>query len=196
MRRTTILAAGLAATAMLAACGDDEDDATAATNPPTTAETTDTTEAPPDDGGQEPAAIEIDAVDYAFEGLPATVEAGTTFRLHNHSSAELHEMVAFHLPAGEDRSLEELLALDQAELEGIVGAPRAVVVARPGEEGFVALGEATFGEPGRYLVLCAIPLGADPEEYLAAAEAAGGQPTGFDGPPHFTAGMVAEVVVE
>jgi hypothetical protein len=46
-------------------------------------------------------------------------------------------------------------------------------------------------------VMCAIPTGVDPEEYLAAAAgAAGGPPDVAGGPPHFTHGMAAELIVE
>ena len=60
-----------------------------------------------------------------------------------------------------------------------------------------AEGDGTLTEPGRYLVLCAIPTGADPGEYLAAAAASeGGPPEGVaGGPPHFVNGMWAEVTV-
>jgi len=55
----------------------------------------------------------------------------------------------------------------------------------------------TLAEAGRYVVLCAIPVGADPDEVAAAMQSAtGGPPDLGDGPPHFTEGMVAELVVE
>ncbi|MEQ9161428.1 MAG: hypothetical protein RLN74_01900, partial [Ilumatobacter fluminis] len=61
-----------------------------------------------------------------------------------------------------------------------------------------AVGDGTLSEPGRYVLMCFIPIGADPDEYLAAVAAAGGgKPDGVaGGPPHFTAGMYAELVVE
>jgi hypothetical protein len=48
-------------------------------------------------------------------------------------------------------------------------------------------------------VFCSIPVGADPEAMAAAAEnpEAGPPPTDPDaGPPHFTEGMYADLVVE
>lgn len=45
--------------------------------------------------------------------------------------------------------------------------------------------------------LCSIPTGADPEEIAAAAESDGPPPEDPDaGPPHFTEGMHAELIVE
>jgi hypothetical protein len=53
-----------------------------------------------------------------------------------------------------------------------------------------------LSEPGRYAVICAIPTGADPAEYLeAAAEAEGGPPEVAGGPPHLAMGMYGEVTV-
>ncbi|MDZ7732776.1 MAG: hypothetical protein U5R31_06345 [Acidimicrobiia bacterium] len=58
-------------------------------------------------------------------------------------------------------------------------------------------GDGVIDEPGRYAFICAIPTGADPQEYLAAAaEAEGGPPQVEGGPPHFVEGMYAEVTVE
>ena len=57
-----------------------------------------------------------------------------------------------------------------------------------GVGGFVA-------EPGRYLILCAIPTGADPAEYLAAAATSEGPPQVEGGQPHFMNGMYAEILV-
>lgn len=50
---------------------------------------------------------------------------------------------------------------------------------------------------GRNAIFCAIPTGADPEEYFAAsAESEGGPPDVEGGPPHFAMGMFAELIVE
>ena len=71
-----------------------------------------------------------------------------------------------------------------------------MLVAPPGEDGFAAVGDGALGEPGRYLVMCFIPTGADPAAYLDALEANPGQPPSVSGgPPHFTAGMYREVTV-
>src|SRR5690606_16514920 len=116
----------------------------------------------------------------------------------NTSTTELHELVAVKLPEDEERSVEELLALPPAELEAMFGqAPPALVLLRaPGGEQVVAVGDGALHEPGRYLVLCAIPTGVDPAEYLAAAAQSGdGPPQVPGGPPHFAHGMYAEIVV-
>ena len=72
-----------------------------------------------------------------------------------------------------------------------------MLLAPPGEGAIAAVGDGTLSEPGRYAIICAIPTGADPAEYLAAAaESEGGPPEVPGGPPHFVNGMFAEIVVE
>jgi hypothetical protein len=184
-RRTT---AGLALSLLLAAtagCGDDsgEEDAATPAEPSTTAD--------------HPAVIEITAVDYRFDDLPAEVEAGATLALRNQSAGEVHELVAMRLADDEDRTIDELVALPERELGALFAGPPAVaLVAPPGEDGFAAVGDGTLGEPGRYLLLCFIPIGGDPDAFLDALEANPGQPPSVPGgPPHFTAGMYGEVTV-
>lgn len=167
-----------------AACGDDSDDDTsAATSSTTTAASTD--------------AVEITAVDYAFEDAPEELDAGATLALRNRSSDELHELVAMRLPDTEQRTADELVRLPDQELGALfAGPPALVLVAPPDEDGFAAVGDGTLDEPGRYLFLCFIPTGAEPAAYLDALEANPGEPPSVPGgPPHFTAGMYAEVTV-
>lgn len=140
--------------------------------------------------------VEVNAVDFAFEGLPATIEAGTRLSLRNAAAHELHELVAFRLPDGETRTVSDLLKLPASELGSVIGQPATVLLAPPGQEQIPAVGDGTLTEPGRYLVMCSIPTGVEPAAYLkAAAEAGGKQPQVAGGPPHFTAGMLAELTV-
>jgi plastocyanin len=138
----------------------------------------------------------VTAVDYGFEGLPERVAAGTTLALTNESSVEVHELVAIRLPDTEERSVEELVQLPPAELAAFFPMVETVVIAPPGEEGIAVEGTGALSEPGRYAVICAIPTGANPDEYLAAAaDSAGGPPQVAGGPPHLAMGMYAEIVV-
>jgi hypothetical protein len=205
-RHPRLLAGALAALASLtfAACGDSDDDAepapstAPAAEAPTTAPEPETTTDHSAHEGDEAPVIAVNAVDYSFQDLPASVPAGTALSLTNNSAAELHEIVAFRLPDTETRSVEELMALPEEELEPAVavGPPALVMLAPPGQAGFAVLGDGTLHEPGRYVVLCGIPLGADPQAYLDAAQTSDGPPDVPGGPPHFTAGMFAELVVE
>jgi hypothetical protein len=192
--RARVAVAGLVlATVALGACSDDDEEASTAdtTEAPATTEAPTTTAA-----ADEPALVEIAGTDYAFGGLPETIEAGTELRLVNQSDTELHELVAVRLPDTETRPVDELVQTDMGAVFG-AGEPALVVLAEPGsDEQIVAVGDGTLAEPGRYVVICMIPEGADPAEYLsAAAESEGGPPSVPGGPPHAMHGMYAEVVV-
>lgn len=179
MTRTRFLLALMGAL-LLAACGD-----------ATAAETTTAAEAEPSES-----VIEVTAVDFGFENLPEQIPAGTTLTLVNESPVELHELVAIRLPEDETRTVEELMASPE-DLAAYFPSVTTVVIAPPGEDGVAVEGTGRLDEPGRYAIICAIPTGADPAEYMeAAAETEGGPPEVAGGPPHFAHGMYAEVTVE
>lgn len=183
--RACFVAPALTLSLLTAACGDDNTGQAA------------TTTAAPADAPAERDPVAVSAVDYRYEGLPADLAPGDTLVLHNESSAEVHELALLRLPDDETRSVDELLALPEGELQALFAAPPVfVLVAPPGEDGFAALGDATVTEPGRYVAMCFIPTGTDPQAYLDALEANPGQPPAIQGgPPHFTAGMIQEVTV-
>lgn len=168
-RRTALVALAALAPLTLAACGQDAD----ATD-----------------------VVTVDLQDFAFGDLPEEVPAGTEITAVNSSEAELHELVALRLPDDEQRAADEIVH-DGLEQLLAAGPPALVLLAPPGGEPTVAVGDGTLAEPGRYLILCAIPTGADPAEYLAAAAASNGeQPQVEGGAPHFTHGMFDDLVVE
>lgn len=142
------------------------------------------------------AIVEVTAMDFAYTGLPATVTAGTQFTLVNTSDTELHEFVAVRLADDDTRTIEEILALPPEELGALFSGVSTVLLAPPGvDEVIPAVGDGTLEEPGRYAIVCAIPTGANPEEYLAAAATSEGPPRVDGGPPHFVQGMFGEVTV-
>ena len=215
----TTCAALLVATLALAACGDDADsasddgpansavttEATAEASAPETTTPATTTPATMDPDTtvpgttQAPATevetLEVTMQDFHYGALPASVPVGTPVAVSNVSEGELHEFVAFRLPDGDERTATEIMGGDLGALLG-GGEPAMVLVAAPGSsEQFVAVGEPVFAEPGRYLVLCAIPTGADPQAYIEAAATSDGPPEVDGGPPHFMNGMYAVIDV-
>jgi len=184
VRRASTIVLALTLAAGMAACGDDDDDEGA---------TSSTTEA------TAPETVEVTAVDYGYEGLPDDpIASGTRLTLTNSSTKELHELVAFLLPEDEERSAEEIAKLPEAELGQLfAGEPATVLLALPdGGDMIPAVGDGSVTEAGRYVVFCAIPVGADPQAYLDAAETSQGPPEVEGGPPHFTQGMYGELTVE
>ena len=126
-------------------------------------------------GACEVETVEVTAVDYAFEGVPDTIPAGTVaLRLTNSSEEEEHEMVVFRRAPGGDLTFDELLELPEEEAESQIEFATAAF-APPGETA-TALAELT---PGQYAMVCFIPVGG-----------------GEEGPPHFTEGMKQEFTVE
>ena len=114
--------------------------------------------------------VEVSGVDYAFEGLPTSVPAGTTLTFTN-DGTEFHEMIVVRI-TDEDTPLEELMAMPEEEsaaLSEFVG----YVSAFPGTS---ADGSVTLETPGRYTVVCVISQGSDP----AAFEAIGFDPSQLD----------------
>lgn len=191
-RRVAFVAACLVTAVGLSACGDDETaEDTPAETPTTTAVADEPTEAPSDEPVGE--TIVVTAVDYRFEGLPETVPAGTKLSLVN-EGGEPHELVAMRIPDEETRSVEELIQLPEEELGAIFGAgePAAVILAATGQTDLPGpvVGDGTLTEPGRYAVVCFLPVGSDD----SILESEGPPPQG-DAAPHAMHGMVAEVTV-
>lgn len=205
-RRTMAAMAGAGILALsLAACGGDDDDATDTTSAAAASEAPAATDAPMTSdmatgttmAGDMPT-VTVDGIDYGFENLPAEIAAGTMLTFQNTSDKEFHEMVVIRIPDEETRSVEELVALPQEESDAVFAnsMPALVAVAPPGEAGMAVLGDGTIAEPGRYAVVCFIPIGADPAVVAEAMQTESSEPPDLGGgPPHATAGMFAEVLV-
>jgi hypothetical protein len=186
-RRALLLLVPLLALAGAAACGEDDDPEASASS---------TTEAAAAEAAEAAEAVDVVAVDYHFEDLPEQIDPGTALTLRNDSEGEVHELVAMAIPPEETRAVDELVALPEEELFAAVpGEPALVMVAPPGEDAITVLGDEVL-PAGRYLVLCAIPTGADPDAFMAAMQTAtDGPPDVAGGPPHLVSGMYAELVV-
>jgi hypothetical protein len=126
------------------------------------------------------ASVDVTTVDYEFEDLPASIDAGpTSFELRNEGT-DVHELVLMRKNDGVTLTAEELLALPEEEAmtkTTFIGVGGPTV---PGSSDYVVADL----EPGSYVVLCFLPVG---------MKAMDGPPP--DGPPHFMEGMVAELTV-
>jgi len=193
-RYAALCAAGLFAIG-LTACSDDGDD-TAAEDTTTTVveDETTTTEAPAEE--EEPAegdVVEVTAVEYGFEGLPEEVPTGTKLSLVN-DGQEPHELVAMRIPDSETRPVSELVTLPEDQLMAVFGGqpePATVILSAHGQTDTpgAVVGDGTLTEPGRYAIVCFLPVGSD--DSILESE---GPPEG-DAPPHVSQGMFAELIV-
>ena len=85
---------------------------------------------------------------------------------------------------GEERPVEELLTLPEDEVGGLVTS-KGFVFAPPGKASYVT----TELEPGRYVALCFVPVGATPDALASGAPL-------DDADMHAMHGMAAQFEVE
>ena len=158
---------------MVVACGDDDDEGT-----------TDTTAAA--DEGQ---AIEITAVDYAYETAPEEFDAGLVTLAFDNQGTVDHEAAFVEIG---DTPLDEFLEAFAPVLEGgpfpeyseNVSAPLEIPGGESAEVSFLI-------EEGTYAMFCTLDGDADAPE---PAEGEEGEP-GAPGAPHFNLGMAQTVTV-
>ncbi len=193
----------LALSIVLTACTDgdgDGDDAAAAA--PGAAEGSTEPSEPEETTAPEPSEAPIDGpvvvglTDFAFVDLPAAVPSGTRFTVENLSEREVHEFVAIKLPDDEQRPVGEIVALPADEFRDFFRMARVVLVQAPGSDEIIrsmATGRVT--EAGRYMVICTVPTGVDPDEYIEATRRTQGKPNVEGGPPHYENGMWGEFEV-
>ncbi len=86
--------------------------------------------------------------------------------------------------------------LPEAERDEVASF-RGATVAFPGEKAGFTDGSLTLEEPGRYVLICAIPTGVDPQAYRDAVSNPDqqGPPDVAGGPPHLVKGMASEIIV-
>ncbi|HYO61458.1 MAG TPA: hypothetical protein VEU29_06135 [Actinomycetota bacterium] len=124
--------------------------------------------------------IDVAAVDYAFEGVPETLPAGTVTFGFSNEGEEVHEMLILRYkdPA---TTIEDLMKLSDKEAQSKID----FLGASFGPPGASDL-EPKELTPGKYALVCFVPVGSTSPK--AARKA--------DGPPHVARGMSAEFTVE
>lgn len=124
--------------------------------------------------------VDVEALDYAFSGVPETLEAGvTSFELTN-TGEELHEIVLIRKNDDVEETFDQLLELPEEEAmqkTTVVGA----AFGAPEETGVYDIVDL---EAGEYLAVCFIPQNTTSEDSEG------------DGPPHFVLGMRTAFTVE
>jgi hypothetical protein len=128
--------------------------------------------------------VPVVAIDYAYQGIPSSVPAGTSFSLTN-KGADLHELVLVRRNPGVTTPFQDILRMPEQEalkLVTIVGA----TLASPGQTAPQAV---PVGATGDYLAVCFIPVG------MKALPSGSVAPDASFGPPHYTKGMLQEFKV-
>lgn len=193
-----LLALMLVAAMALAACGEDDADETAAEGDTTTsAAEGGEEEGPPEvnpcapgESGEfqpptAPAAgatpVTVTAVDFAFQGAEAMAKQGEYGLSLKNDGKELHELVVSRLDDEEKRPIAEILASGEQPKQTRI----AHAFACPGKTSEPTA--VKIDKPGRYVVLCFIPVGTKPET----------DPADFEKleKPHAAEGMIQELTV-
>lgn len=141
--------------------------------------------------------MEVTGADYSFEGVPAELEAGELIITFENTGEELHEVLLYRINDDTTESVQELLAIEDEEALMSKVTQVGGAFAFPGDTSF---GTANLEQPGRYLAVCAIPVGLTPEvaeQFPDDPEATVPPDASLPelGPPHHTEGMVAEFTV-
>lgn len=124
--------------------------------------------------------VDVAAVDYAFEGVPETLPAGTVTFAFSNEGEEIHEMLLVRYKDPKT-TIEDLMKLSDKEAQSMID----FLGASFGPPGASDL-EPKELTPGKYAMVCFVPVGSTSEK--AARKA--------DGPPHVARGMSAEFTVE
>lgn len=122
--------------------------------------------------------VQVTAADFEYQGLPESLTAGTKAVTLVNDGEEAHEVGIVRINDDVALSVEEILALGEAEGMAAVTF-KGAAFAGPGESDTAFI---RVDEPGRYGVACFIPEGST----------AG---TDGTGPPHFTLGMLGDFTV-
>lgn len=126
--------------------------------------------------------LEVVGKEYAFEGLPATLEAGLAGILFTNEGVEAHEIGVARKKAGVTDEWEAILALPEEEAMAKIDLVGGAFAPSKGDQSLL-IAEL---EPGDYAAVCFVPTGTTMDE--------SGEHPG-EGQPHFMQGMLSEFTV-
>jgi plastocyanin len=132
----------------LAACGSGASGSPSAT-------TSATTSAAGSDAASGPT-IAVTGKDYAFEGIPSDVSAGSELTFKNVATDEDHGLVGVRKNDDATKELEDLLKNGTEEEQQSMTTQIGALEARPGQS---AQGTIKLDQPGGCLALCPVPVG-------------------------------------
>jgi hypothetical protein len=128
--------------------------------------------------------VDVTGIEYEFQGLPKTLPAGNVAIRFTDNGAELHELDVFRVK-GKD-SVKKIVGLSEKEqrkkVEEVGGA-----FATQGQTSYTIV---DLSKPGRYGVVCHLPVGSTSEQAAEKAEKK------HDHKSHAQEGMLATITVE
>jgi uncharacterized cupredoxin-like copper-binding protein len=100
--------------------------------------------------------IAVTGKDYAFEGIPSEVAAGSELTFKNVATDEDHVLVVVRKNDDATKELEDLLKNGTEEEQQSMTTQVGELEAGPGQS---AQGSIKLDKPGDYLALCPVPVG-------------------------------------
>jgi hypothetical protein len=134
--------------------------------------------------------VEMAAVDYAFLDVPERLDRGTVAIEFRNDGAEAHEIVVVRIDDETERTVAEILTLSEDEAMSLlifIGGGFAM----PGESDVLFVGL----EPGRYELVCTMPVGSTPENLARTEADEASEATETRNETHLSRGMTASFVV-
>jgi hypothetical protein len=128
---------------------------------------------------------DVTATEYEFVGLPKTFTPGPVAIKFTDTGAEIHEMAALRLKTKD--SVKKVLGLSDKEQQKKAENVGAAFV-QQGETDFFIL---DFSKPGRYAVVCFLPVGSTSQREIEKKSHEHG-----GGTPHWKKGMYASITVQ
>jgi hypothetical protein len=128
--------------------------------------------------------LDVTGIEYQFQGLPGSVPTGPVAIRFTDAGAEVHELVIGRLKSKD--SLKKILGSPEKEQANKIEFLAGTNVAQ-GQTNYVI---ADLNKPGRYGVVCFLPVGSTSLEAAEAAERERGAT------PHWREGMLATITAE
>jgi hypothetical protein len=127
--------------------------------------------------------LEVTGVEYEFQGLPKTLPAGTVAIRFTDTGAEIHELAIYRMKTKD--SVKKVIGLSEKEQ-----SKKLELVSRTAAlQNDTTFTFAELTKPGRYAVICHLPVGSTSEEAAREAEESNAK-------SHADEGMYATITVE
>ena len=127
--------------------------------------------------------LDVTGIEYEFQGLPKTVPAGNVAIRFTDNGAELHELEIFRVKSKD--SVKKIVGLSEKEQRKKIDES-GITFASPGGTSYTI---ADLSKPGRYGVVCHLPVGSTSEQAAQQAEKKHAK-------SHAQEGMYATITVE